>query len=984
MESIVRILMLEGSPRDADLIQEELLRAGLAFETKRVSTGEEFREVIKEYKPDLVLSEFSFPDIDVWGVLKLVRERAVGVPLIVVVRSLDEDIRAGLIDAGAVDYVLKDNLGRLGQVLERVFGKEEKVEQVTGEKVHRTIGEMENRIHELATALDEMKQALRFEITRRTKAEELLRRSERRYRELVQNANSIILRWNTNGEISFANHFALQFFGYNEQDLLGSNISMLFVSRPDMEQQLQSLISDMISDPERFINMEHENVKQSGERVWIAYTNRPVFDEQGKVVEILSIGNDITATKTAQQKLQYQADFEKLLNTLAASLINVKAEKIGTIIQKSVRLLARYLQMDRGYICISSSRSDVLNCLYEWSEQQKSSNEKVRWSVSREQFPWKIARHNDFDIISFSAPEIQEAGDESRKFTEQGIMSFIKVPLVVDSRIEGFLVFESFREKREIAEDVKKLLRIAAVIFVNVLERKRFEEELVKEKERTRRYFDIAGVVFLVLNKDGTIQSINRKGLNLLGYTEEQIMGKNWFDNFVPQVYREASKESFAKILNGELEPVEYHQSEIILPDGNTKLMLWHNSLIYDEQGNVTGTLSSGEDITLLYRAEQALAESERLYRAVFENTGTAMVIAGENTNLELVNAEFEKLSGFTNLELLKEMSWQDFIVAEDREKMEKYYGSPDKMVNAPKPEIHFSQKDRKIKNVIVNSGLIPGTGRRVISFVDITDRKKVEEIAARRTEELARANLRLTDLDKLKSEFVSVASHELRTPLTGMIGLTQTLLAKDIELSNEERERFLGIIESEGMRLAVLLSDLLDLTKIETGAAEISPVVLNISDLIHETINLLSIPESFKINISVPPGNPVFGMADHDRIKQVLLNLIENAIFYSGDTGTISISVQESENEIIVSVVDTGPGISKGDLDRVFERFYRSKIAKKLKKKGSGLGLTIAKNIVEAHGGRIWVQSEPGKGSTFSFTIPKSSGNYGKENSDR
>jgi signal transduction histidine kinase len=276
---------------------------------------------------------------------------------------------------------------------------------------------------------------------------------------------------------------------------------------------------------------------------------------------------------------------------------------------------------------------------------------------------------------------------------------------------------------------------------------------------------------------------------------------------------------------------------------------------------------------------------------------------------------------------------------------------------------------------VSVNAGPILDHNKRiaggVVSFSDISARKRAEQEIRIRTEELASANARLEELDRLKSEFVSMASHELRTPLTGIIGLTQTLLSKDIELTNDERERFLSIIESEGKRLGTLLSDLLDLTKIETGVSEIHPVNIDIADLIRETVGIIPVPEDVKLRVEVPQDRPFCGRADHDRIKQVLMNLVDNAIRYASP-GEVTVAIHQVDHKLQIDVSDTGAGLSPEEASRVFDKFYRSRSAKKMKSKGSGLGLTIAKNIVEAHGGEIWVKSEKGKGSTFSFTIPE------------
>ena len=169
-----------------------------------------------------------------------------------------------------------------------------------------------------------------------------------------------------------------------------------------------------------------------------------------------------------------------------------------------------------------------------------------------------------------------------------------------------------------------------------------------------------------------------------------------------------------------------------------------------------------------------------------------------------------------------------------------------------------------------------------------------------------------------------------------------------------------------------MLLSELLDLTKIETGTTEFNPVKIDVLQMINETTSVFPLPPTIELKIDAPMDHVVSVKADRDRIKQVLMNLMENAVRYSKETGKITISVREQDHAVSIAVSDTGPGIRKEDLSKVFNKFFRSKTAHKIASKGTGLGLTIAKNIVEAHGGKIWVQSREGQGSTFIFTLPQ------------
>jgi len=238
------------------------------------------------------------------------------------------------------------------------------------------------------------------------------------------------------------------------------------------------------------------------------------------------------------------------------------------------------------------------------------------------------------------------------------------------------------------------------------------------------------------------------------------------------------------------------------------------------------------------------------------------------------------------------------------------------------------------------------------------------------KTAALEDSNKKLKELDKLKSEFVSMVSHELRTPLTAIIGFSNTL--SNLKLSDEQKEKYLKIIESEGKRLAGLIEDFLDISKIELGIISSKMTRLNIAELIKETIERIKIPCDIKIEMNfLPDSLYVFG--DRDRIKQVILNITDNAIRYSKPGGKIFITAEKTMDEITVSIKDEGPGIKKEDLKKVFDKFFRSKDSIAQKSRGSGLGLAIVKGIIEMHNGKIWAESEPGKGAAFYFSLSSS-----------
>jgi signal transduction histidine kinase len=219
------------------------------------------------------------------------------------------------------------------------------------------------------------------------------------------------------------------------------------------------------------------------------------------------------------------------------------------------------------------------------------------------------------------------------------------------------------------------------------------------------------------------------------------------------------------------------------------------------------------------------------------------------------------------------------------------------------------------------------------------------------------------------KNKLISTASHELRTPLTGIIGLTQALRMQGLSLSEKEKDNFLRIIEHEGKRLASLVRDLFDFSITEMDGLSLSFSQFNLNELIKEVVSIIG--GSIQLNgITTDFQNEVVLNADKDRIKQVLIILLDNALKHGSIPCTIVSKIEKDPDIVVVSVADKGLGISIDEQKRIFTSYYKNGRIGKSKSHGMGLGLAIAKKIIELHGGKIWVESEPGNGCTFLFSL--------------
>jgi signal transduction histidine kinase/HAMP domain-containing protein len=239
---------------------------------------------------------------------------------------------------------------------------------------------------------------------------------------------------------------------------------------------------------------------------------------------------------------------------------------------------------------------------------------------------------------------------------------------------------------------------------------------------------------------------------------------------------------------------------------------------------------------------------------------------------------------------------------------------------------------------------------------------------------ELEIANITLKQLGKLKSEFVSNVSHELRTPLTAIESLIDNMLDGITGLLNEKQVRYITGIKDSTDRLARLIDDLLDLSVIEAGRLELRPLPFSLAGLIDEvtdTLRPVAEEKFIRLEAATIDAN-LLAWADRDKVTQILTNLISNAVKFTPARGQVNLAVQKNgAGWLQISVSDTGPGIAPEEANRIFEEFYQLRQPGEKKSRGVGLGLAISKKLVEMHGGKIWLQSEMGKGSAFYFTVP-------------
>lgn len=401
------------------------------------------------------------------------------------------------------------------------------------------------------------------------------------------------------------------------------------------------------------------------------------------------------------------------------------------------------------------------------------------------------------------------------------------------------------------------------------------------------------------------------------------------------------------KITGQYIRPIEsVTKVAIELAKGNYK------ARAYESHSDETGMLSKAINILARNLQEMTLEQEmqqDRLHTLI-ENMGSGMILIDSRGYISLVNRSYKEIFHVTDEEYLDRLYYEAFLHAEIIELVEEIFMTEVKVRKQMLLPLSIERKHFE-----VYGAPIIGTNHEwkgiVLVFHDITELKKLEQ---------------------MRKDFLANVSHELKTPITSIKGFSETLL--DGAMENQQFcEHFLHIILKESERMQGLIEDLLDLSKIEQQGFKLNMGTVDIKGLLEEIQMVLDKKSQDKdIILQVDINKSVFVIGDSSRLKQIFINLINNAILYTPSGGTVSVKLFEDDHSVYIKVSDTGIGISKEEIPRIFERFYRVDKARSRNTGGTGLGLSIVKHLVEAHHGTVTVESEVGEGTTFTVTLQK------------
>jgi PAS domain S-box-containing protein len=817
------------------------------------------------------------------------------------------------------------------------------------------------------------------------------------YREMVRNANSAIIRWKRDGTISFFNEFAQKLFGYTSEEMMDKHVSILVPEIESSGADLTSLVEDIVSHPERYINNVNENVCRDGRRIWMTWTNKALFDETGRVAEILAVGSDITERKiTEQTLLRQKALFSGIARILHEALTCQTEEELGEV---CLRVAEEITESRSGFI--GEIKGQHL-------EEIAISN--PGWDACAELEPHRHRKPPEkFDLHGIYGRVVLDGkgfftNDPTHHPDRIGLPaghppleSFLGVPLIHEGRTIGMIALAN-RPGGYTPSEQESVETLAPVI-VEAFMRKRAAQALRESEARFHRLFEDDLTGDFLCTPEGQILLCNPAFATIFGFSSsDEVVGTSILDLYVDLGERALMVEA----LRQQPKPWRHgawrkrRDGELIYVVENIVGHFNDRGELFEMQGYIFDDSERKEAETRLEETGRSLESQKNLLQYIIDSARNShLVYLDRDFNFVRVNEAYARTCGYTP----QEMVGKNHFALYPHEENEAIFarvrdtGVPVEFHDKPfffpdQPDRGTTYWDWTLTPVKDPEGAVKGL---VFSLFETTQRKRMEEDLRKsrgeleqrvreRTADLEKANTtlrqynrRLEALNKELQDFAFVASHDLAEPLRKIQTFGNMVTIRCGEGSFDEASRdYLGRMQKAAARMQNLLNSLLSYSRVTTKAEPIRDTDLRKS--VKSALSNLEIMIKEK-DARVEVGELPKVWADRVQMIQLFQNLIGNALKFSRERVAPHVKIYAGEagdagGAYEIYVEDDGIGFDERYLDKIFLPFQRLH-GRSSEYEGVGMGLAICKKIVERHGGRITARSEPGKGSTFIVTLP-------------
>lgn len=862
------------------------------------------------------------------------------------------------------------------------------------------------------------------DVTAQKTLEEKLQASQIYTRSLIDSNIDALMTTDSLGNISDINQQTEFLTGYSREELIGTAFKDFYTDPDKANKAIQEVLREG-----KVTNYELTVRSKEGKETVVSYNATTFYDREGKLQGVFAAARDVTEQKTLEQQLREQQAYNRgLIESSVDGLITVdqngiitdlndrmcqmtgysRSELIGTpfadyftdsenarkgvqltlengfVTEYALTLIARtrrQLQVSfnasifrdpsgevRGIFASARDITDRVRLEEQLREQQTYLRGLIESSVDglitvdpegfitdiNEQMCRMTGYLRD-DLIGspfkkyFTDPDSAEIGVKST--LAKGVVTNYELVLKTRTGRKATVSFNAsiFRGADERVQGIFASAR-------DISEQARLQLQLGEQQAYNRSLIEASADALFAVAPDGTITDVNEEATRITGYSRKHLINSKFSEYFTEP---ERAREGVEKTLK-ESRVLGY---ELILKtrQGRRITVSFNAGIFTDASGLPLGVLAGARDITEQKNLEQQLRYQQFYTRSLIESNIDALMTTDPLGIITDINQQMEGLTGYTREDLIGTPFKSYFTNQEHAEQGIKQVLENGKVTNY---ELIAQHKNGKRTVVSYNA----------TTFYDKEDQLQGVFAAARDVTERKQFEESLQEANRMKSEFLANMSHELRTPLNGIIGFSELMIDGKAGVLAPKQNEYLNDIHNSGRHLLQLINDVLDLAKVESGKMEMYPERFSVKKSIEEVTNVVS-PlarnKNISINIDVPKDLK-YVKVDKQKFKQILYNLMSNSVKFTNDGGNINITGQlYDDNQFSIRVTDTGIGIRKEDLSKLFYEFQQIDSGLARKYQGTGLGLALTKKIIEFQNGKVEVESEFGKGSTFTVFLP-------------
>ncbi|MCI4356084.1 MAG: PAS domain S-box protein [Thermoplasmata archaeon] len=756
------------------------------------------------------------------------------------------------------------------------------------------------------------------DVTEQKKLEGEIRESQNYNRSLIEASADALVTVDPSLTISDVNEQMVHVTGYTRLELIGSQFPDYFTDPARAATGVrETLEAGVVTNYELALRSRHGRIVQ------VSFNASVFRDTAGRVGGIFASARDITEQKKLQDQLSESQLYNRsLIEASPDALFMVDPDLVVTDVNEQ---MVKLTGVPRESLVGSSFRDYFTD------------GERAAAGVRR--------------TLQEGAVSNFELGLKSRNRRHTLVSLNAAVFKGIEGQIEG--IFASARD---------------------ITEQKKIEEKLREQQNYNRGLIEASPDALVTVDPDLAITDLNEQMVRLTGFSRKRLIGHRF-----PELFTDPARadEGVRTALRENL--VTNYELTLRKRNGQKIPVSFNAGKFGDTAGEVRGVLAAARDITEQKKLEAQLRESKNYNRGLVESNIDALMTTDLLGVITDVNKQMEVITGIPREQLVGTPFKNYFNDPARADQAIRRVLAENKVTDF---EIQMQTASGAVTDISYNATTFKDTEGRLAGVFaaarDVTEQKRLRDQLEQRNRELEIQNLRVQEANRLKSEFLASMSHELRTPLNSIIGFSEFLLNGDSTTLDAERREYLGDILNSGNHLLQLINDVLDLAKVESGKMELTPESFAPRQAVDEVASVVKrMVSDKKLKLKTHVARDLTSVwLDPLRFKQILYNLLSNAVKFTDEGGEVEVSVQpQADGFFELKVRDTGIGIAATDIPRLFREFEQLEAGPSRRYQGSGLGLSLTKKLVELHGGRIDVESTPGRGTTFRVLFPYHNG---------